>query len=318
MPKDNYKYNEIARLRDIDSRCFDLSRYSRNLNLEALQGKIGAVYNRENIIDSVQKVLLRRNKANVLLTGEAGCGKTAIAEGLAHRIVNIRMDWQKAVDKAASDAVAAITESGEIVKPKSVPKPLSADYIIYELSLNSLLSGSKYRGEFEEKLQKVLHTVSQNKDIILFIDEIHQINTIGNSEGAIGMGQILKPALARDELRVIGATTTEEAEILKKDKALARRFSEIIVPQISGESAVECLAKIMVDYSAFHKIKIKDVEAKNLLEAVTFFMQGSVFPNNVIDVIDETLAAAKYDGKKTVGMAEINQTLSRISGYIIC
>lgn len=309
--------NECARLRDIDRRYSALSQCSRNLNLEVLTGKIGQVYNRESTIESVQKILLRRNKANVLLTGAAGCGKTAIAEGLAQRIVKDRLAYMKESGTETPKAVYTGDYQVSFTK-KSTPKPLFFDCIIYELSMNSLLSGTKYRGEFEEKLQNVLRIISDNKNIVLFIDEIHQINEIGNSEGSTGMGHILKPALSRDELRVIGATTTEEAAIIKKDKALSRRFTEIVIPQLQGESAVECLGKVMDDYAAFHNIKIKGVDAKTLLEKVRYFMPNSVFPNNVIDVIDETLASAKYDNKKSVGMSEINQTMSRITGLIIC
>lgn len=293
---------EIERLVSIDRSCPDLAKYSRNLNLEVMQGKVAAVYSRESTIETVKKLMLRRYKANVLLTGESGCGKTAIAEGLAQSIVQMRLDNMR-----------ECFDSG-----KSVDLPPLADCVIYELSMNTLVSGTKYRGEFEEKLEAVLSAVKRKENIILFIDEIHQIDTIGRADGTSSMGQILKPALARNELRVIGATTTEEAEIIKADKALMRRFTEVVVPQIVGDSAVECLDKIMRDYSAFHKVKIENVNAKTLLEKVNYFMPNSIFPNNVIDVIDETLASARYDGKETVGMGEINQTLSRITGLIIC
>lgn len=323
MNKTTDTTGKLTRLRDFDRRNSELADYSRNLNREVLEGKIGPVYNREGILDSVQKILLRRNKPNVLLTGAAGCGKTAIAEGLAQRIVKTRLAYlaetepvkRRAYDEAYSkyDSRIVAANFAEEDREKMVAKPLFCDSIIYELSMNALLSGTKYRGEFEEKLQNILEIVAKNKNIILFIDEIHQMNVIGNAEGASGMGQIMKPALARGELRVIGATTTEEAWILKKDKALARRFSEVHVPQLGGDAAIECLGKIMADYATFHGVEITGVTAATLYREVTDAMPDSVFPNNVIDVIDETLASARFSGVKAVGMAEINQTISRIA-----
>lgn len=296
---DDYLDNEIMRLRQMDRFCEDLSKYSRNLNLAAIEGKTSPVYNRENVLDSVQKILLRRNKANILLTGLAGCGKTAIAEGLAHRIVQTRLDYQRKHEE------------------RKISEPLFLDCVIYELSMNSLVSGSKYRGEFEEKMEKLLNICAKYPNIILFIDEIHQIGSIGAAEGATNMGQILKPALARGDVRIIGATTIEESEHIKKDKALARRFAEVMIQPLTGENAVKCLSKIMKDYESFHKIKLKNIDAKTLLDKVEYFMPNSVFPNNAIDIIDETLASAKYERKKTVTMTEINQVISRITGCII-
>lgn len=296
---DEHYDSEILRLKQMDRECEALSKYSRNLNLAAIQGKTSPVYNRDDILDSIQKILLRRNKANILLTGLAGCGKTAIAEGLAHRIVQTRLNYLR------KD------------KEEKTSKPLFLDCVIYELSMNSLVSGSKYRGEFEEKMEAVLNICATHPNIILFIDEIHQIGVIGASEGATNMGQILKPALARGDVRIIGATTIDESAYIKKDKALARRFAEVMINPLTGDSAVQCLGKIMKDYEAFHKIKLKGIEAKPLLDKVVYFMPNGVFPNNVIDVIDETLASAKYEGKKTVTMAEMNQTISRITGCII-
>lgn len=175
-----HKREEIARLERFDSRNAALAKYARNLNLEALEGKLGAVYNREGILDSVQKILLRRNKANVLLTGAAGCGKTAIAEALAHRIVGIRLAHIKETEPVYKRVYAeTVSETGSYTYAESraeaarkeVVAPLFSDCIIYELSMNALLGGSKYRGEFEQKLQAVLDVVAKNKNIILFIDE---------------------------------------------------------------------------------------------------------------------------------------------------
>jgi ATP-dependent Clp protease ATP-binding subunit ClpA len=152
--------------------------------------------------------------------------------------------------------------------------------------------------------------------VILFIDEIHQINTIGQSEGATNMGQILKPAMARAEVRIIGATTTEESAILKKDKALARRFSEIEVRPLTGETAVATAESILADYEQYHGIKVRGITAKNILEMVNFHI-GGVFPNNFIDAIDEAMSGAKYEGETAITMEEIKATIGRMSGHII-
>lgn len=315
------KEREIESLMDFDHRWYSLSKYARNLNLLALEGKLGTVHNRDDSLTAVQKILLRHTKPNVLLTGAAGCGKTAIVEGLAQRIVEIRLAYLEKVsaaeDKAYNDKLAEtndayLAELARIRASETVPKPLFHDTIIYDLSMNALVSGAKYRGEFEEKLEAVINVAKRNPNIILFIDEIHQINSIGAAEGSSNMGQILKPALARGDIRVIGATTTEEAEILRRDKALSRRFSDVHVTQLTGGAAVECLKKIMADYANHHGVKIINVDPVSLYNAVQNMMPCSVFPNNAIDVVDEALASAKFDGKECIGCRELSDTLSRI------
>lgn len=316
---------EIARLNGMDRRLDDLSRYGRNLNLQALCGDIAPVFNRETEVESIMKLLLRRTKPNILLTGPAGCGKTAIAEALASHIANQRLEWiaeQDKADKAYSRALkkcAVDEETGELLNPPAeptIPKPPLCDAIVYELSMNSVVSGSKYRGEFEEKLEKVLALCKADRNVILFIDEIHQINAIGQAEGASNMGQILKPAMARAEVRIIGATTTEESAILKKDKALARRFSEIEVRPLTGETAVTTAESILADYEKYHGIKVLGITAKNILEMVNFHI-GGVFPNNFIDAIDEAMSGARYGGETAITAEEIKSTIGRMSGRII-
>jgi ATP-dependent Clp protease ATP-binding subunit ClpA len=313
-----YVEEEIMRLRRFDQSVHDLSKYARNLNLATLQNKIGPVYNRETIIADVQRILCRRNKANILLTGSAGCGKTAIAEGLAREIVFSKVKWNSDRAKAERASNKEVDpETGEMLDYVEPPKPMFADYIIYDLPLNALVAGSKYRGEFEEKLQEIMNICERHSNIILFIDEIHQIVEAGRAEGASGAGQILKPAMARGDIRIIGATTTEEVAFIRKDKALSRRFSEVIVPQLEGEAAVTCIENVLVDYSTYHNIKCENISAQHLINQVTDFLPYSVFPNNVIDVIDETLASAKFDGLSSVNMTHINATLSRMTGSII-
>lgn len=308
-----------------------VSQYSRCLNLLYLNGQLDPCYHRDNLLVSIQKILLRKNKANVLLTGSAGCGKTALAEGLAAIITERRVAYQeernrlwKAFNKAHKaweKTVADWNWTGEEeypTEPKWVdpPKPHLASCVIYDLSLNALVGGTKYRGEFEERLQAILDECKKNPNIILFIDEIHQIGSVGASEGSEGAAQILKPALARKDIRVIGATTTEEKAYITKDKALARRFCEVEVAQLVGNPAVETADKILADYCQYHKVNT-DVSATDILAKVQFFLPQSVFPDNIINVVDETLAGAVFDGLKAVDMSHFNATLSRITGKII-
>lgn len=326
-----YFNEEIDRLLDLNRKNSALFTVSRNLNLLALQGNLAPVFHREVEMEAIQKMLLRRTKPNALLIGPAGCGKTAIAEALATYLANQRVAWLAESAKAEQEynkkykAWAKADHecdpnTGEILDPapvlEEVPKPPLCDAVIYDLSMNALVSGTKYRGEFEQKLQDIITICQRNPDIILFIDEIHQMNNIGEADGASGMGQILKPALARAEVRVIGATTTEESAILKKDKALARRFSDVNVFPLIGEKALCTADNILADYAKFHSIVAKDVSSKEVLDLVNFHI-GGVFPNNFIDVIDETMSGARFERRTEISMADIKQTLSRMSGKII-
>lgn len=326
-----YYNEEISRLQSLNSKAYELSTMARNLNLLALQGTLAPVFHRETEVKSIMKLMLRRTKPNALLTGPAGCGKTAIAEALAIHIAKQRVAWlaeqakadreyDKATDRWYLNENRADPETGEILIPapehRIIPKPPLCDAVIYDLSLNSLVSGTRYRGEFEAKLQNVMNECKKNPDIILFIDEIHQMNTLGMADGAGGMGQILKPALARAEIKVLGATTTEESAMLKKDKALARRFSEIEVLPLSGAKAISTAESVLADYEKFHSITVSGVSAEQILEMVNFHI-GGVFPNNFIDVVDETMSGARFEGKTSISMSEIKQTLSRMTGTII-
>lgn len=317
-----YINEEIDRLRNMDNCNHALSSMARNLNLLALRGDLAPVFHRESEVEAIQKLLLRRTKPNALLTGPAGCGKTAIAEALAIHIANQRAEWlseDAKADREYSKAYKAWLDRGcDMDEPvrRVVPKPPLCDVVIYDLSMNALVSGTKYRGEFEEKMQKIMECCKRDKDIVLFIDEIHQIGEIGSSEGATNMGQILKPALARAEIRVIGATTTEESAILKKDKALARRFSDVEVRCLTGEKAISTADSILRDYERFHNVTVKEVTADQILEMVNFHV-GGVFPNSFIDVIDETMSGARFEGKSAISLPEIKATLSRMTGHII-
>lgn len=321
-----YINEEIDRLDKMNKGHLFLSTMSRNLNLLALKGELAPVFHREAEVEAIEKMLLRRTKPNVLLTGPAGCGKTAIAEALAIHIANQKVQWEfeyarakRDYDKAVKkweDEINSMSESNSTPVIREVPKPPLCDVVIYDLSMNALVSGTKYRGEFEEKLQNIMEDCKKDPNIVLFIDEIHQINTVGMSDGGGGMGQILKPALARAEIKVIGATTIEESAILKKDKALARRFSEMEVRPLIGDVAIETADSILKDYEKFHHVSVNGMTAGQILEMVNFHI-GGVFPNNFIDVIDETMSGARFEGQSSIGLDAIKKTLSRQSGNII-
>lgn len=266
-----------------------LSKYSRNLNLLALNGKLAMTYGREKEVAEISTILLRRTKPNPLLIGVAGCGKTAIVEELARKFVNERL------------------ATGNPHTP-----------VIYDLSLNSLVSGAKYRGTFEERLQAIIDAVSANKDIIVFIDEIHSLNSLGNSEGAVSAGQILKPALARGEIRCIGATTIDEyKEYIATDKALTRRFSVVKVSPIAGTARENCITNILGEYGQYFGIDTSKVKTETFLHIIDNCIPDTVFPDNVIDIIDETLATAKANGKTEVNDNDMKKTASRQHNIII-
>lgn len=326
----NAKETVISLLEKFDKQASAISKYGRNLNLLYLKGQLDPCYHRDQLLVSMQKILLRKNKANVLLTGAAGCGKTALAEGLAAIIAERRVAYQKEWDTLRRKYTSAhrswqktYSASDEMsredfAEPQWIepPRPHLSSCIIYDLSLNALVGGTKYRGEFEERLQNILDECKRNPNIILFIDEVHQIGSIGASEGSEGAAQILKPALARNDIRVIGATTTEEKTYITKDKALARRFCEVEVPQLVGSPAAETASKILKDYCEFHKVSTS-VPAVSILAQIQYFLPHTVFPDNLINVIDETLAGAVFDGVKSVDMAHFNVVLSRMTGKVI-
>src|SRR3978361_1687773 len=206
-----------------------LDQFGRNLTKLAAEGKLDPVVGRETEIERIMQILSRRTKNNPVLVGEPGVGKTAVVEGLAQRITN--------------------GDVPELLKNKQ----------IYTLDLAALVAGSKYRGEFEERLKKVMKEITQRGDIILFIDELHNLVGAGAAEGAIDAASILKPALARGELQTVGATTLEEyRKYLERDSALERRFQKIIVDQPSTEESVQILKGLRDRYEQHHKVNITD------------------------------------------------------------
>ena len=240
----------------------ELTDFATDLNESAKQGKIDPVIGRDTEIQRVIQILSRRTKNNPVLIGEPGVGKTAIAEGLAQRIVN-----------------------------GNVPEILRNKRII-SLSISSMLAGAKYRGEFEERLKKAIDEVQQHKDMIIFIDEIHTLVGAGATEGAMDAANILKPALARGEFQVIGATTLDEyKKHIEKDAALERRFQPVQVGEPNEEDALEILRGLRDRYEAFHKAKITDEALKAAVTLSSRYITNRFLPDKAIDVVDE--AASK-------------------------
>lgn len=240
-----------------------LNKYAINLNEQAKKGKLDPVIGRDEEIRRVLQILSRRTKNNPILVGEPGVGKTAIAEGLAHRIVN-----------------------------GDVPENLKSKQI-FSLDMGALIAGAKYKGEFEERLKSVVkEVIAAEGEIILFVDEIHTLVGAGGGEGAMDAANILKPALARGELRAIGATTLNEFQkYFEKDKALERRFQKVMVDEPSAEDAISILRGIKEKYETHHKVRIKDEAIISAVELSQRYINDRFLPDKAIDLMDE--AASK-------------------------
>ena len=248
----------------------DLDGFAVDLNEKAKQGKIDPVIGRNDEINRVIQILSRRNKNNPVLIGEPGVGKTAIAEGLAQRIVN-----------------------------NDVPEILKNCHII-SLNMSSVVAGTKYRGEFEERLKKVIDEVKKHKDWILFVDELHTLVGAGSSEGSMDAANIMKPALARGELRCIGATTLKEyKKYIEKDAALERRFQPVKVGEPTPKDTLEILKGLRDRYEAFHKAKITDEALKAAVELSGRYITDRFQPDKAIDVIDEAAAKVRMEASST-------------------
>jgi ATP-dependent Clp protease ATP-binding subunit ClpB len=244
-----------------------LEKYAKNLNQLAKNGKLDPVIGRDEEIRRLLQILSRRTKNNPILVGEPGTGKTAIAEGLAHRIIE-----------------------------GDVPENLK-DKQIFTLDMGALIAGAKYKGEFEERLKSVIKEVTQSAgDLVLFIDEIHTLVGAGGGEGAMDAANILKPALARGELRAIGATTLDEYQkYFEKDKALERRFQKVMVDEPDLESAISILRGIKEKYEAHHKVRIKD---EAIIGAVAFsnrYITNRFLPDKAIDLMDEAASKLRME-----------------------
>ena len=242
----------------------DLSQFGRDLNEWAKQGKIDPVIGREKEISRVIQILSRRTKNNPVLIGAPGVGKTAITEGLAQRIIT-----------------------------GNVPDSL-LDKRIFSLDLASIVAGTKYRGEFEERIKRILDTIEQDDSIILFIDEIHQLIGAGAVEGAMDAANILKPALARGDLQCIGATTIDEyKKHFEKDAALARRFQPVLVGEPTEDDAMAILFGLRDRYEAFHKAHITDEAVKAAVKLSSRYISDRYLPDKAIDVMDEAAARVR-------------------------
>jgi ATP-dependent Clp protease ATP-binding subunit ClpB len=244
-----------------------LDKYAVNLNQQAQAGKLDPVIGRDEEIRRVLHILSRRTKNNPVLVGEPGVGKTAIAEGIAHRIVN-----------------------------GDVPENLKSK-TIYSLDMGALIAGAKYKGEFEERLKAVVKEVTDSDGkIILFIDEIHTLVGAGGGEGAMDAANILKPALARGELRAIGATTLNEFQkFFEKDKALERRFQKVVIDEPSVEDAISILRGLKEKYETHHKVQIKDEAIIAAVELSTRYITDRFLPDKAIDLIDESAAKLRLE-----------------------
>lgn len=244
-----------------------LNKYAKNLNQMANDGKLDPIIGRDEEIRRVLQILSRRTKNNPMLVGEPGVGKTAIAEGLAHRIIQ-----------------------------GDVPENLK-NKIVYSLDMGALIAGAKYKGEFEERLKSVVKEVtSAEGDIVLFIDEIHTLVGAGGGEGAMDAANILKPALARGELRAIGATTLDEYQkYFEKDKALERRFQKVMVDEPDTESAISMLRGIKEKYETHHQVRIKDEAIIAAVELSQRYITNRFLPDKAIDLMDEAASKLRME-----------------------
>ena len=244
-----------------------LNKYAKNLNEAARSGKLDPVIGRDEEIRRVLQILSRRTKNNPILIGEPGVGKTAIAEGLAHRIVN-----------------------------GDVPENLKSKQI-YSLDMGALIAGAKYKGEFEERLKSVVkEVISSEGDIVLFIDEIHTLVGAGGGEGAMDAANILKPALSRGELRAIGATTLNEYQkYFEKDKALERRFQKVLIDEPDSQDAISILRGLKEKYESHHKVMIKDEAIIAAVEMSQRYINDRFLPDKAIDLIDEAASKLRME-----------------------
>jgi ATP-dependent Clp protease ATP-binding subunit ClpB len=244
-----------------------LNKYARNLNDFAQSGKLDPVIGRDDEIRRILQILSRRTKNNPIIVGEAGVGKTAIAEGIAQRIIN-----------------------------GDVPEDLKTKQV-FSLDMGALIAGAKYKGEFEERLKSVIkEVVSSEGEIILFIDEIHTLIGAGSGEGAMDAANILKPALARGELRAIGATTTKEYQkYIEKDKALERRFQMVLIDEPSQSEAISILRGLKERYETYHQVRIKDDAIIAAVNLSYRYITDRFLPDKAIDLIDEAAAKLRLE-----------------------
>lgn len=260
-----------------------LDTYGINLTAKARNGEIDAVIGREREIERTIQILNRRTKNNPCLIGEPGVGKTAIAEGLALKIVN-----------------------GDV--PSKLMK-----YEIYLLDMTSVVAGTQFRGQFESRLRNIIEEVKKAGNIILVIDEIHTIASAGDAEGGMNAGNILKPALSKGEIQVIGATTIDEyRKYIEKDSALERRFQTVMVEEPSVEETIEILKGIKEYYEDYHKVKISDEIIRTSVILAERYIQDRFLPDKAIDVIDEAASKVNLENKELIELIDVERELEKV------
>lgn len=282
--KSIYSFSETASFSSGSKRTSELDKYGVDLIELARNGKFDGAFGRESETERLMEILYRRNKNNPCLIGEAGVGKTAIVEGLAIKIANGEVD--------------------DFLKDKR----------IVSLDLSQLLAGSKYRGDFEERLKKCIKEIKESQNIILFIDEVHMIVGAGAAEGAIDAANILKPLLARGEIQLIGATTIEEyRKYIEKDTALARRFQPVIVSEPTEEAAIKILEKVAPKYGEYHGVEISKGAIEAAVKLSIKYIPEKFLPDKALDLIDEASARVKIKGnRKNVTNKDVELVISNL------
>lgn len=263
----------------------NLDKVSVNLNKRAREGAIDPVIGRDKEIKRVIQILSRRTKNNPVLVGEPGVGKTAVAQGIAAAIVN-----------------------------HEVPDTLAKKRVM-DLDMGSLIAGTKYRGEFEDRMKKILKEIQQDGSVILFVDEMHTLIGAGGAEGAIDASNILKPSLARGDIQMIGATTFDEYQkYIEKDQALARRFQQVKIGEPSKEETVDILKGLRPKYEKFHNVKIEDEAINDAVEFSTRYIANRFLPDKAIDLIDEASAAVKIQaiGKSDPRLTKLDTQINDV------
>lgn len=274
-------YRQFRKKKKLSKKSNVLEKYGKDLTLLAREEHLDPLVGRDTELERIIQVLTRRKKNNPCLVGEPGVGKTAVIEGLAQRIV-----------------------AGNVPNNLKMKKIISLDF-------SAILSGAKYRGDFEERIKLILDEVEQNKDIILFLDEIHNIVGAGSAEGAMDAANILKPKMARGDIQLIGATTLEEySRKIEKDSALERRFQPILVEEPNEEQAKNILFGVREKYEKFHKLKISDDAIVASIKLSKRYINDRFLPDKAIDVIDEAASRKKYYCENTDVIGDVNKKIT--------
>lgn len=287
--------------------------FCRNLTLMALGGKLAPAYNRERECERISIITHRKTAPNVLLVGKAGCGKTAIVEQYA--IENAKRIEDEFINndfviESIEDEMSIKTRLHKMLVESAIP-------IVLELDSSSFVGGTKYRGTFEERLSTIVKELSINPfNVLLFIDEMHLLTSLGASENSDSAAQFLKPALARGEIRVIGATIDDEVSVIAADRALMRRFNVMKIAPLTADKPV-IAQKIAADYANYHHLDIAGLDIAEIVSLIDTHFENAMFPNTFINVIDETFAAAAYHKQSNVRLCDITKTISSMIGHLI-